>query len=45
MTKEDLLEAYGVVTALLPNLIARAFFNNGQEILAMSAVRPRRDRT
>jgi translation initiation factor IF-1 len=44
MSKEDLLEADGVVTALLPNLMARVLLDNGQEILATSSGRLRRNR-
>ncbi|MGH6896732.1 MAG: translation initiation factor IF-1 [Geminicoccaceae bacterium] len=44
MSKEDLLEAQGVVTALLPNLMARVLLDNGQEILATSSGRLRRNR-
>jgi translation initiation factor IF-1 len=44
MSKEDLLEADGVVTALLPNLMARVRLDSGQEILATSAGRLRRNR-
>jgi translation initiation factor IF-1 len=44
VAKEDLLEVDGVVTALLPNLMARVLLDNGQEILAMSAGRLRRHR-
>jgi translation initiation factor IF-1 len=44
MSKEDLLEADGVVTALLPNLMARVLLDNGQEILATSSGRLRRTR-
>jgi translation initiation factor IF-1 len=44
MSKEDLLEAEGVVTALLPNLMARVRLDTGQEILATSSGRLRRNR-
>ena len=44
MSKEDLLEADGVVTALLPNLMARVRLDSGQEILATSSGRLRRNR-
>jgi translation initiation factor IF-1 len=44
MSKQDLLEVDGVVTALLPNLMARVRLDNGQEILATSAGRLRRHR-
>ncbi|MGH7129181.1 MAG: translation initiation factor IF-1 [Planctomycetaceae bacterium] len=44
MSKENLLEADGVVTALLPNLMARVLLDNGQEILATSSGRLRRNR-
>jgi translation initiation factor IF-1 len=44
MAKEDLLEADGVVTALLPNLMARVRLDTGQEILATSSGRLRRNR-
>jgi translation initiation factor IF-1 len=44
MTKEELLELEGVVTALLPNLMSRVLLDNGQEILATSSGRLRRNR-
>jgi translation initiation factor IF-1 len=44
MSKEDLLEVDGVVTALLPNLMSRVLLDNGQEILATSSGRLRRNR-
>jgi translation initiation factor IF-1 len=44
MSKEELLEAEGVVTALLPNLMARVRLDTGQEILATSSGRLRRNR-
>jgi translation initiation factor IF-1 len=44
MSKEDLLEVDGVVTALLPNLMSRVVLDNGQEILATSSGRLRRNR-
>jgi translation initiation factor IF-1 len=44
MSREGLLEVDGVVTSLLPNLMARVLLDNGQEILAMSAGRLRRHR-
>ena len=44
MAKEDLLEVDGVVTALLPNLMARVRLDSGQEILATSSGRLRRNR-
>ena len=44
MTKEELLEVEGVVVALLPNLMSRVLLDNGQEILATSAGRLRRNR-
>lgn len=44
MTKEDLLEVDGVVTELLPNLLSRVLLDNGQEVLARSAGRLRRNR-
>jgi translation initiation factor IF-1 len=44
MTKEELLEVEGVVTALLPNLMSRVLLDNGQEILATSSGRLRRNR-
>jgi translation initiation factor IF-1 len=44
MSKEDLLEFDGVVTALLPNLMSRVLLDNGQEILATSSGRLRRNR-
>jgi translation initiation factor IF-1 len=44
MTKEELLEFEGVVTALLPNLMSRVLLDNGQEILATSSGRLRRNR-
>jgi translation initiation factor IF-1 len=44
MTKEHLLEVDGVVTALLPNLMSRVLLENGQEILATSSGRLRRNR-
>jgi len=44
MSKEDLLETDGVVTALLPNLMSRVLLDNGQEILATSSGRLRRNR-
>lgn len=44
MSKEDLLEAEGVVVALLPNLMARVLLDTGQEILATSSGRLRRNR-
>ena len=40
MTKEELLEVEGVVTALLPNLMSRVLLDNGQEILATSSWEP-----
>jgi translation initiation factor IF-1 len=43
MSKEALLEADGVVMALLPNLMSRVLLDNGQEILAMSSGRLRRN--
>jgi translation initiation factor IF-1 len=44
MTKEELLEVEGVVIALLPNLMSRVALDNGQEILATSSGRLRRNR-
>ena len=44
MTKEELLEVEGVVIALLPNLMSRVVLDNGQEILATSSGRLRRNR-
>ena len=44
MSKEHLLEVDGVVTALLPNLMSRVLLDNGQEILATSSGRLRRNR-
>jgi translation initiation factor IF-1 len=44
MTKEELLEVEGVVTAILPNLMSRVVLDNGQEILATSSGRLRRNR-
>jgi translation initiation factor IF-1 len=44
MSKEDLLETDGVVTALLPNLMSRVLLDSGQEILATSSGRLRRNR-
>ena len=44
MTKEELLEVEGVVTALLPNLMSRVRLDNGQEVLATSSGRLRRNR-
>ncbi|MFZ1431131.1 MAG: translation initiation factor IF-1 [Geminicoccaceae bacterium] len=44
MSKEELLEAQGVVTALLPNLMSRVMLDTGQEILATSSGRLRRNR-
>jgi translation initiation factor IF-1 len=44
MAKEELMEADGVVTALLPNLMSRVVLDNGQEILATSSGRLRRNR-
>jgi translation initiation factor IF-1 len=44
MSKEDLLESDGVVTALLPNLMSRVLLDNGREILATSSGRLRRNR-
>jgi translation initiation factor IF-1 len=44
MTKEELLEVEGVVVALLPNLMSRVVLDNGQEILATSSGRLRRNR-
>jgi translation initiation factor IF-1 len=44
MTKEELLEVEGVVIALLPNLMSRVLLDNGQEILATSSGRLRRNR-
>jgi translation initiation factor IF-1 len=44
MSKEELLEVEGVVTALLPNLMSRVVLDNGQEILATSSGRLRRNR-
>jgi translation initiation factor IF-1 len=44
MAKEELMEADGVVTALLPNLMSRVLLDNGQEILATSSGRLRRNR-
>ncbi|MGH6943461.1 MAG: translation initiation factor IF-1 [Geminicoccaceae bacterium] len=44
MSKDELLEVDGVVTALLPNLMSRVLLDNGQEILAMSSGRLRRNR-
>ncbi len=44
MSKEELLEAQGMVTALLPNLMSRVMLDTGQEILATSSGRLRRNR-
>jgi len=44
VTKEELLEVEGVVIALLPNLMSRVVLDNGQEILATSSGRLRRNR-
>ena len=44
MTKEEMLEVEGVMTALLPNLMSRVLLDNGQEILATSSGRLRRNR-
>ena len=44
MSKEELLEAHGVVTALLPNLMSRIMLDTGREILATSSGRLRRNR-
>jgi translation initiation factor IF-1 len=44
VSKEELLEAQGVVTALLPNLMSRVMLDTGQEILATSSGRLRRNR-
>jgi translation initiation factor IF-1 len=44
MSKEELLEVDGVVMALLPNLMSRVLLDNGQEILATSSGRLRRNR-
>jgi translation initiation factor IF-1 len=44
MSKEELLEFEGVVVALLPNLMSRVVLDNGQEILATSSGRLRRNR-
>jgi translation initiation factor IF-1 len=44
MSKEELLEVDGVVTALLPNLMSRVLLDNGQEILATNSGRLRRNR-
>jgi translation initiation factor IF-1 len=44
MTKEELLEVEGVVIALLPNHMSRVVLDNGQEILATSSGRLRRNR-
>jgi translation initiation factor IF-1 len=44
MPKEHLIEVDGVVTALLPDLMSRVRLDNGQEILATSSGRLRRNR-
>jgi translation initiation factor IF-1 len=44
MAKEELLEVDGVVTALLPNLMSRVLLDSGQEIIATSSGRLRRNR-
>jgi translation initiation factor IF-1 len=44
MGKEHLIELDGVVTALLPDLMSRVRLDNGQEILATSSGRLRRNR-
>jgi translation initiation factor IF-1 len=44
MAKEHLIEVDGIVTALLPDLMSRVRLDNGQEILATSSGRLRRNR-
>jgi translation initiation factor IF-1 len=44
VSKEELLELDGVVFELLPDLMARVLLDNGQEILAFSSGRLRRNR-
>lgn len=44
MTKEELLEVDGVVTAVLPDMMSRVLLDTGQEILATSSGRLRRNR-
>ena len=44
MSKDDLIEVDGVVTALLPDLMSRVLLDNGHEIIARSSGRLRRNR-
>ncbi|GGF11443.1 translation initiation factor IF-1 [Aliidongia dinghuensis] len=44
MPKEDLFEADGAVTELLPNMMFRVVLDNGHEVLALSSGRIRRNR-
>ena len=44
MSKEELLEVDGVVTELLPNFMSRVLLDSGQQILALSSGRLRRNR-
>jgi translation initiation factor IF-1 len=44
LSKEELLELDGVVSELLPDLMSRVLLDNGQEILAHSSGRLRRNR-
>jgi len=44
MAKEDLIEAEGVVTEILPNAMFRVRLENGHELLARTAGRMRRNR-
>jgi translation initiation factor IF-1 len=44
LSKEELLEVDGVVTELLPNFMSRVLLDSGQQILALSSGRLRRNR-
>lgn len=44
MSKDELIEFDGVVTALLPDLMSRVLLDNGHEIIARSSGRLRRNR-
>lgn len=44
MAKEELVEAEGAVTEVLPNAMFRVLLDNGHEVLAHSAGRMRRNR-
>lgn len=44
MSKDELIEFDGVVTALLPDLMSRVVLDNGHEIIARSSGRLRRNR-